>query len=108
MSSFFNQLSQIETTTADTADHTHNNPHAVPPPAELAAATRLLQSQFASLHLTAQTRSNAALLEGLMQFLESEIDHPPDKVAGVPQSYLDELERVPKKQCKHTQYTLCI
>ena len=28
------------------------------------------------------------------------IEEPPTKVAGVPQSYLDELERVPKKALK--------
>lgn len=43
---------------------------------------------------------NHELLDGLIQAIQSEIESPPDKVKGLPQSYLDELERVPKQQLK--------
>ena len=102
MSSFFNQLSQIETTTADTAEHTHNNQHAVPTPADVAAAGRLLQSQIESLRATAPTTGNADFLDGLRQQIESVIQDPPKQVEGVPQSYVDALDRVAKRDLKKT------
>lgn len=43
---------------------------------------------------------NAVLLNSLTQDLEGMIHSPPEKVEGVSQSYLDELERVSKKQFK--------
>ncbi|TVY37129.1 putative RING finger protein [Lachnellula subtilissima] len=92
MSSFFAQLSQIETT----------NPHAQPTPVEVSAAERLLQDQLTTLRLSAPTESNQALLTELISAIEMQIEHPPEKAAGVPQSYLDELDRVPKKLLKKT------
>jgi hypothetical protein len=92
MSSFFAQLAQIETT----------NPHALPTPVEVSAAERLLQDQLVALRLNAPNEVNSALLNDLIQTIESQIEDPPEKPAGVPQSYLDELERVPKKLLKKT------
>lgn len=102
MSSFFNQLSQIEIPAGDTPESTHNNSHAVPTPGEVAATERLLHDQFAALLPTAPTEENSELLESLMRFVEEQIEHPPEKPAGVPQSYLDALDRVPKKDLKKT------
>jgi len=101
MSSFFNQLSQIETSTLPT---THNNTHSVPTPVEVAAAERLLSEQFRSLLNTSDDSSttNQDLLNRLIAHLESEIESPPEKVDGVPQSYLDALERVDKKSLKRS------
>jgi len=92
MSSFFAQLAQIETT----------NPHALPTPVEVSAAERLLQDQLVALRLNAPNEVNSALLNDLIQTIESQIEDPPEKPAGVPQSYLDELDRVPKKLLKKT------
>ena len=98
MSSFFNQLSQV--TTDSTPSHTHNNPHALPTPVDVAAANRLLQDQYYSLRQNAPDEENRAFLDILIEAVQSNIDEPPQKVAGVPQSYLDGLERVPKKLLK--------
>ncbi|PBP15657.1 hypothetical protein BUE80_DR013606 [Diplocarpon rosae] len=59
MSSFFNQLSQIE------VSRSPNNAHAVPTPVEVAAADRLVQEQYRALLASAPRSSaeNAALLE---------------------------------------------
>jgi hypothetical protein len=92
MSSFFAQLSQIETT----------NPHSLPTPVEVSAAERLLQDQLTTLRLSAPNEINQALLTDLISTIESQIEHPPEKPAGVPQSYLDELDRVPKKVLRKT------
>ncbi|XMA17195.1 hypothetical protein WAI453_009986 [Rhynchosporium graminicola] len=100
MSSFFNQLSQIETTTLSS---THNNVNSTPTPVDVAAAERLLQEQYRALLSTtadSEDARNTALLESLITDLETLIDQPPTEVNGVPQSYLDELERVPKKILK--------
>ncbi|KAH8684897.1 zinc finger domain-containing protein, RING-type [Tricladium varicosporioides] len=90
MSSFFAQLNTIQTT----------NPHAPPAPPEVSAAERLLRDQFAMLHQSSTSEDNREFLESLMNHLETEMDQPPEKVPGVPQTYLDELERVPKKMLK--------
>jgi len=94
MSSFFNQLSQIETSTPTTPQ---NNPHAVPTPGEVAATEALLRSQFEALLQGAPTEANAEFLTSLIEATENSAL---EKAEGVPQSYLDELERVPKKQLK--------
>lgn len=101
MSSFFNQISQIST---DSADETHNNPNATPTPVETAAAYRLLMDQFATLRESTgpNSEANQALLEQLILETAGHIAEPPGKVEGVPQSYLDSLERVPKKELKMT------
>ncbi|TAQ90281.1 hypothetical protein B7494_g1373 [Chlorociboria aeruginascens] len=95
MTSFFSQLNQIET--ASTPSLTHNNPHATPTPVDVAAAYRLLQDQYSML-LQGSESPNSSLLELLISALDSSIADPPTKVEGVPQSYLDSLDRVPKKQ----------
>lgn len=92
MSSFFAQLSQIETT----------NPHSLPAPVEVSAAERLLQDQLTTLLRTAPTETTASLLNDLISVTEFQIENPPEEPKGVPQSYLDELERVPKKTLKKT------
>ncbi|KAH7346598.1 hypothetical protein BKA65DRAFT_280866 [Rhexocercosporidium sp. MPI-PUGE-AT-0058] len=98
MSSFFNQLSQIETETLSTPT---NNVHSTPTPVDVAAAERLLQEQFRALLSTSEDADpNTHLLESLITDLDSLITSPPTKVSGVPQSYLDELERVDKKHLK--------
>ncbi len=102
MSSFFNQLSQIETTSREDPTWSHNNSHATPTPVEVAAAERLLQDQYRSLMSTADDPRNVEFLEALISSLDPLIDQPPTKVAGVPQSYLDELDRVPKKALNKT------
>ncbi|RFU32769.1 hypothetical protein B7463_g3532, partial [Scytalidium lignicola] len=103
MTSFVSALSQI--TTTSTPSTPHNNPNAVPTPADIASAARLLQDQFTVL-LSSQSQSpsspppNQALLETLITAIEAEIEHPPTQVKGLPQSFLDELERVPKGKLK--------
>jgi hypothetical protein len=98
MSSFFNQLSQIDT--SSTPSHTHNNPNAVPTPVGIAAAVGLVQDQFSILLENSDNENHSAFLQSLRETLQTQIEDPPEKVAGVPQSYLDELERVPKKSLK--------
>ncbi|KAK0103496.1 hypothetical protein ONS95_005517 [Cadophora gregata] len=99
MSSFFNQLSQIETSTLPTP---HNNAHSVPTPVDVAATERLLQEQFRALLNTSSDERNQDYLTSLITYLDEQIESPPTKVEGVPQSYLDALERVDKKTLKRS------
>ncbi|KAH8816138.1 hypothetical protein F5884DRAFT_632365, partial [Xylogone sp. PMI_703] len=109
MTSFVSALSEI--TTTSTPSHPHNNPHAVPTPADMSTLAHLLQDQFTVLLQNSSTSQssqdpsqspppNAALLETLITAIQSTIDSPPDELKGVPQSFLDSLDRVPKKDLK--------
>jgi len=100
MSSFFSQLSQIETDTHEETSWTHNNPNATPTPVDVAATARLLQDQYLTLQQTANSSTQIDFLTSLRESLDTVIEAPPTKVAGVPQSYLDGLERVDKKSLK--------
>jgi hypothetical protein len=86
MSSFFAQLEVIKT----------SNPHAQPMPIDTAAASRLLGDQFRFLQTNSSDASHSEFLDNLIGSIEEGDDEP----SGVPQTYLDELERVPKKQLK--------
>lgn len=45
--------------------------------------------------------SNNLLME-MIEYLRQNADDPPSELKGVPDSFLDELERVPKKSLKKT------
>ncbi|KUJ23005.1 uncharacterized protein LY89DRAFT_693315 [Mollisia scopiformis] len=97
MASFFSQLSQVETDSP-----THMNDHAIPTPVDVAATYNLLRLQYESLIQSAPPEFDTHVLEELISDIRSSMDSPPEEVRGVPQSYLDELERVPKKSLKKT------
>jgi hypothetical protein len=100
MSSFFNQLSQISTD--GDASAPHNNVHATPNPVEMAAAAGLLREQLEAIHADSDNPRHQNFLESLMSIVQGTIEDPPSKVQGVPQSYLDGLERVDKRKLKKT------
>ncbi|OHE90352.1 hypothetical protein CORC01_14354 [Colletotrichum orchidophilum] len=114
MSSFTSFLSNLTTTdshhagaAAGGAAH-HNNPHAIPTPVDAAALYSLLQQQFQTLFSTADPNSqNAAFLSSLVEALESDIASPPTEIPGVPQEYLDALDRVPAKALKQKPDEAC-
>ncbi|KAK7942908.1 uncharacterized protein PG986_012021 [Apiospora aurea] len=98
MSSYTSLLHQISPEAGATASTTTH--HAGPTPVEAAGLFRLLQDQMATLAASAPSDGNRSFLEGLVSLLESDIDSPPKHIRGVTQEYLDQLERVPKKQLK--------
>jgi hypothetical protein len=87
MASFFAQLEAIQAP----------NPHAPPMPVDTAAASRLLGDQFRFFQNLTSNDEHSEFLESLLSELSEDEGSVP---TGVPQSYLDELERVPKKQLK--------
>lgn len=102
MSTFFTALSQISISPSSS----HNNPHATPTPVSYANTARLLQSQYeyllTNLPGDSGTDSPNPLLTTLLDLLADSIDNPPQSVEaeGLPQSFVDALDRVDKKSLK--------
>ncbi|KAK3905036.1 hypothetical protein C8A05DRAFT_31135 [Staphylotrichum tortipilum] len=89
------------TTSSNPSDPSHhNNPHAVPSPADTSALFRLLQDQMGTLATTAPTEANRAFLQSLVESLELDVERPPVQIEGVSQEFLDGLDRVPRKTLK--------
>ncbi|KAF2796203.1 hypothetical protein K505DRAFT_348119 [Melanomma pulvis-pyrius CBS 109.77] len=108
LSTFFSTLELV-----DTSDpQAHHNAHAVPQPENMAAAFRLLANAFEMMR--ADGRGQAPddeghehigsgendLLANMIEVLRQNADDPPAELKGCPDSFLDELERVPKKSLK--------
>lgn len=90
----------IPSSSSSSPELQHNNPHAVPNPVDTAAAFRLIQDQMGTLASSAPTDDNRNFLISLMEALELDVAHPPRKIQGVSQEYLDGLERVDRKSLK--------
>ncbi|CAE7179791.1 hypothetical protein P3342_002476 [Pyrenophora teres f. teres] len=100
LSTFFSQLELVDT--SDPRSHTNTN--ALPQPENMAAAFRLLANAFETMRGRPSDDSNGDgdLLANMIQVLRENADDPPTELKGVPDSFLDELERVPKKALKET------
>jgi len=64
----------------------------------MAALYRLVQDQLATLATDSPTEDNRNFLNTLFQALQDEIDSPPTHVTGVDETFLADLDRVPKKK----------
>lgn len=98
LSTFFSQLELV-----DTSDpHAHTNANALPQPENMTAAFRLLANAFETMRGRPADESNehGDLLANMIEVLRANADDPPTELKGVPNSFLDELERVPKKALK--------
>lgn len=102
LSTFFSTLELVDTSNPQA----HHNVHAVPQPENITAAFRLLANAFEMMRGRAPDEhgdSHAAgddLLANMIEYLRQNADDPPTELKGVPDSFLDELERVPKKSLK--------
>ncbi|KAF2830820.1 hypothetical protein CC86DRAFT_391638 [Ophiobolus disseminans] len=99
LSSFFSQLELV-----DTSDpQTHTNANAVPQPENMSAAFRLLANAFELMRgrpAEEERGEDPDLLANMIELLRQSADDPPTELKGVPDSFLDELERVPKTALK--------
>ncbi|OAL53873.1 hypothetical protein IQ07DRAFT_322107 [Pyrenochaeta sp. DS3sAY3a] len=102
LSTFFTQVQLVDT--SDPQNHT--NPHALPQPENMTAAFRLLANAFELMRGRPADESSEGegndLLGSMIEYLRQNADDPPAELKGVPDSFLDELERVPKKDLKPT------
>ena len=89
----------------------HLNQHAVPLPENVAALYRNLANAFEMMrggtdeptqqnHDGPTQQNHDELLASLVEELMRNADDPPTEVKGVPDSFLDDLDRVPKKSLK--------
>jgi hypothetical protein len=76
----------------------------LPQPENMAAAFRLLANAFETMRGRPADEGNGEsdLLANMIEVLRENADDPPTELKGVPDSFLDELERVPKKALKPT------
>ena len=102
LSTFFSTLELV-----DTSDpQAHTNAHALPQPENVAAAFRLLANAFDMMRgRPADEQGDGGadgsdLLASMIEQLRQHADDPPSELKGVPDSFLDELERVPNKTLK--------
>jgi hypothetical protein len=90
----------------DTSDpQAHTNANAVPQPENMSAAFRLLANAFEMMRgrpTEDEAEGQDDLLANMIEVLRQNADDPPTELKGVPDSFLDELERVPKKSLKPT------
>jgi hypothetical protein len=90
----------------DTSDpQAHTNTNAVPQPENMSAAFRLLANAFEMMRgrpADEEASGENDLLANMIEVLRQNADDPPVELKGVPDSFLDELERVPKKSLKPT------
>jgi hypothetical protein len=116
LSTFFSTLELVDTSDAQT----HNNVHAVPQPADIVAAYRSLANAFEVMRgdrgrIPGDEGSENThggdndLLGGMIELLQQSADNPPAELKGCPDSFLDELERVPNKTLKQTdECPICV
>jgi hypothetical protein len=101
LSTFFSQLELV-----DTSDpQAHTNANAVPQPENMSAAFRLLANAFEMMRgrpADDEGSGESDLLANMIEVLRQNADDPPTELKGVPDSFLDELERVPNKSLKPT------
>ncbi|XXG95871.1 hypothetical protein Hte_002143 [Hypoxylon texense] len=99
MSSFTSHLHQISPDDDGTSSPSRTR-HVGPTPVAMAAMYGLVHSQFARLETDAPSDANRRFLESLQEELRADIESPPDAVPGVPQQYLDGLDRVAAKSLR--------
>ncbi|KAF2494813.1 hypothetical protein BU16DRAFT_540060 [Lophium mytilinum] len=99
LSTFYSTLDLV-----DTSDpNTHHNVHAIPQPENMTAAFRLLANGYQMIQGDGGRGAGGdgpPLLQMMIESLMLSADDPPPTFQGVPDSFLDELERVPNKSLK--------
>lgn len=75
-----------------------NSEHARPEPEHVAAMHRLLAEAFTSILVDNDSLSST--LNPIIEELRAGVYQPPEELQGVPESFLDDLERVSRKALK--------
>ncbi|KAK0249296.1 hypothetical protein LTS09_015558 [Friedmanniomyces endolithicus] len=102
LSTFFGTLDLVDTS----GSRQPQNAHSVPLPRDVSAAYRNLANAFDMMRGgggTATEEGHEGLLEQLVESLMQSAEHPPAEVQGVSDEFIEQLERVPKKNLKADQ-----
>ncbi|KAF1823610.1 uncharacterized protein K489DRAFT_394158 [Dissoconium aciculare CBS 342.82] len=98
LATFFSTLELVDTS----GNRQPQNINSVPLPQDISAAYRNLANAFNTMTRPADD-PNTALLDQLVEQLMASAEHPPSQVDGVSDEFLEQLERVPKKNLKSEQ-----
>ncbi|EME89365.1 uncharacterized protein MYCFIDRAFT_62991 [Pseudocercospora fijiensis CIRAD86] len=106
LSTFFSTLDVVDTS----GSRRPQNANSLPLPQDVSAAFRTLANAFSMMRGPETDRSadsNSELIGSLIESLMASADHPPSHVEGVPDEFIEQLERVPKKTLEKTPDTSC-
>ncbi|KAG8631282.1 hypothetical protein KVT40_000422 [Elsinoe batatas] len=98
LSSFFSALDRVDTS----HERRPQNVHSLPEPSEISAALRMLADAF-GVRRSARvldSEDHTDPLEGLIGFLDETALNPPRELEGVSDTFLADLERIPKAKLK--------
>ena len=85
---------------ADTSD-SRQNENSIPLPQDVSAAFQTLANAFSQMRGGGnEDHDNSELLGGLIESLMASAEHPPTQLQGVPDEFIEQLERIPKKNLK--------
>ncbi len=100
LSTFFSTLDLVDTS----GSRQPQNAHSLPLPRDISAAFRNLANAFEMMRggddAVQHQDSHDELLGNLVQSLMDSAEHPPSEVEGVSDEFIEQLERVPKKNLK--------
>ncbi|KAF2151903.1 hypothetical protein K461DRAFT_322046 [Myriangium duriaei CBS 260.36] len=99
LSSFFSALEQVDTAN----DRRPQNVHSLPSPGDISATLRMLADAF-TVRRSARilgSDDHSDPLEGLIGFLDDTALNPPRELEGVSDTFLADLERIPKSKLKN-------
>lgn len=102
LSTFFSTLQLVDTS----GSHEPHNPHALPLPRDISAAFRNLANAFEMMRggtSTSHEQNHNELLQQLVESLMASAENPPEKVDGVSDEFIGQLERIPKKTLNSDQ-----
>ncbi|TKX18384.1 ring finger domain-containing protein 9 [Elsinoe australis] len=98
LSSFFSALERVDTS----HDRRPQNVHALPEPSEISAALRMLADAFGVRRSARvlESEDDTDPLDGLISYLDDTALNPPRELEGVSDTFLADLERIPKAKLK--------
>lgn len=95
LSTFYSALEQLDTSDAA---HARHNPHAHPTPTDVIALFSMFRD--ALIVMGADQAGGDPADNPMFEQLQAFIDNPPKEINGVPDSFIEGLDRVPKKDLK--------
>lgn len=104
LSTFFSTYELVDTS----GEHTpHHNANALAQPENISAAFRTLANAFLAMEHDQGGSGENPVLEEMIQHLVQFSEDPPDKVDGVPDTFIEDLDRVRKEKLEGKDCPIC-